>query len=134
MVQWLRLQASNAGDLGSVPGQSIKISHAVWHSQKLIKKKGKLSFWRWGGREVSSKVCHKMLSVTEKNKAATGVGKAEWGYCNEAMREGLMAVTFDWSLRGSKGARAEVQGGGKPVCWRLQRPGRGAPRELSRGR
>ena len=67
-----------------------------------------------------------MLIVTEKNKAATGVGKAEWGCCNEAMREGLMAVTFDWSLRGSKGARAEVQGGGKLVCWRLQRPGRGA--------
>ena len=55
MVQWLRLQASNAGDLGSVPGQSIKISHAVWHSQKLIKKKGKLSFWRWGGRQMQRK-------------------------------------------------------------------------------
>lgn len=30
-------------------------------------------------------------------------------------------------LRGSKGAWAEVQGGMEPVCWQLQRPGRGSP-------
>ena len=29
VVQWLRLHASNAGDVGSITGQRIKISHAM---------------------------------------------------------------------------------------------------------
>ena len=29
MAQWLRLQASNAGGLGLIPGQGTKILHAV---------------------------------------------------------------------------------------------------------
>ena len=33
-VQWLRLHASNAVGLGSIPGQGTKIPHAVWHGQK----------------------------------------------------------------------------------------------------
>lgn len=66
-----------------------------------------------------------MLSVKE-NKAATGVGEAEWGGCNEAMRGGFMVVTFEWTLRGSKGARGRGRGRREPVCWRLQMPGRGA--------
>ena len=39
-VQWLRLHASTAGGTGLVPGQGIKIPHAVWCSQK--KKKNKI--------------------------------------------------------------------------------------------
>ena len=34
MVQWLRLHASKAGDVGSVPGWGTKILHASWHGQK----------------------------------------------------------------------------------------------------
>ena len=33
-VQWLRLCASTAGGMGSIPGQGTKIPHAVWCSQK----------------------------------------------------------------------------------------------------
>ena len=33
VVQWLRLQASTAGGMGSIPGQGTKIPHAAWHSQ-----------------------------------------------------------------------------------------------------
>ena len=31
--QWLRLQASNAGGAGSIPGWGTKIPHAMWHCQ-----------------------------------------------------------------------------------------------------
>ena len=34
VVQWLRLHASIAGGMGSIPGQGAKIPHAVWHGQK----------------------------------------------------------------------------------------------------
>ena len=34
-VQWLRLQASNAGGVGLIPSQG---TNAVWHSQKGQKK------------------------------------------------------------------------------------------------
>ena len=34
MVQWLRLHVSTAKGTGSVPGQEIKTSNAVWFSQK----------------------------------------------------------------------------------------------------
>ena len=33
-VQWLRLHASTAGSMGSIPGWGTKISHATWHGQK----------------------------------------------------------------------------------------------------
>ena len=39
VVQWLRLHASNAGTVGSIPGQGTKIPYAVWHGQKIKKKK-----------------------------------------------------------------------------------------------
>lgn len=62
-----------------------------------------------------------MLSVKE-NKAATGVGEAEWGGYNEVMRGGFMVVTFEWTLRGSKGAWAEVQGGGSRCAGSFRGP------------
>ena len=34
VVQWLGLYASTAGSMGSIPGQGIKISHAMQHNQK----------------------------------------------------------------------------------------------------
>ena len=34
MVQWLRLHASNARGMGSVPGQGTKIPHAMHRSQE----------------------------------------------------------------------------------------------------
>ena len=33
-VQWLRLHASTAGSLGSIPSWGTKVSHAAWHGQK----------------------------------------------------------------------------------------------------
>ena len=39
VVQWLRLHTSNAGGVGSISGQGIKIPHATWP-----KKKSNLSF------------------------------------------------------------------------------------------
>ena len=33
MVQWLRLHAPNAGDMGSIPGQGTKIQHVTQCSQ-----------------------------------------------------------------------------------------------------
>ena len=38
MVQWLRLQASNAAGVGSIPERRTKIPHAVWCGQKKKKK------------------------------------------------------------------------------------------------
>ena len=35
-VQWLRLCASNARDLAQIPGQGIKIPHAVWQGQVYV--------------------------------------------------------------------------------------------------
>ena len=37
VVQWLRLHAANAGDLGSIPGQGTKIPHAAQCGQKILK-------------------------------------------------------------------------------------------------
>ena len=34
MVQWLRLHASNAGGMGSIPGQRTKIPDAVQYGEK----------------------------------------------------------------------------------------------------
>ena len=34
MVQWLRLHASNAGHVGSIPGQGTKIPHAMKPGKK----------------------------------------------------------------------------------------------------
>ena len=34
VVQWLRLHASNARNVGLIPGQGTKIPHAMWHGQK----------------------------------------------------------------------------------------------------
>ena len=39
VVQWLRLQASTAGGVGSIPGQETKIPHAAQSSQKQNKQK-----------------------------------------------------------------------------------------------
>ena len=38
MVQGLRLCASSAGDMGSIPGGETKSPHAVWLSQKIKEK------------------------------------------------------------------------------------------------
>ena len=38
-VQWLRLCASNAKGVGSIPGWGTKIPHAIWRGQENIKKK-----------------------------------------------------------------------------------------------
>ena len=38
LPKWLRLLASNAGDLGSIPDWGTKIRHAMWHSQKKFNK------------------------------------------------------------------------------------------------
>ena len=35
-VQWLRLRASNAGSMGSIPGRGTKIPHGVGRSKKKI--------------------------------------------------------------------------------------------------
>ena len=39
MVQWLRLRASIAGDVGSIPGRGTKIPHATRRRQKRKEKK-----------------------------------------------------------------------------------------------
>ena len=36
MLQRLGLQASTARGVGLIPGQGIKILHAVWYSQKKV--------------------------------------------------------------------------------------------------
>ena len=38
VVQLLRLHASTAGDVGSIPGQGTKIPHAMEHGQKIKNK------------------------------------------------------------------------------------------------
>ena len=38
VVQWLRLHASNARDMGSIPGQETKLLYATWCSQEIFKK------------------------------------------------------------------------------------------------
>ena len=39
VVQWWRLCASTAGSMGSIPGWRMGIPHAMWHEQKIKKKK-----------------------------------------------------------------------------------------------
>ena len=39
VAQWLRLCASNTGDLGSIPGEGTKSPHALWCGKKLREKK-----------------------------------------------------------------------------------------------
>ena len=39
VVWWLTLHSSNAGGMGSIPGQGIKIPHAVQGGQEIKKKK-----------------------------------------------------------------------------------------------
>ena len=41
VVRWLRLCASNAGGVGSIPGQGTKTPHATKHDQKTRTKKKK---------------------------------------------------------------------------------------------
>ena len=43
VVQWLRLCASSAGSMGSIPGQGTKIPHAMWRGKKKEKGKKKTS-------------------------------------------------------------------------------------------
>ena len=38
VVQWLRLHASNARDMGSIPGQETKLLYATWCGQEILKK------------------------------------------------------------------------------------------------
>ena len=38
MVQWLRLHASDARGMDSIPGRGAKIPHALWRGQKYINK------------------------------------------------------------------------------------------------
>ena len=47
VVEGLRLQAANAGDPGSIPGQETMIPHATWYSQK---------FKRGGEKQLSQKI------------------------------------------------------------------------------
>ena len=39
MVQWLRLHAANAGDVGLIPGQGTKIPHVAQCGQNTKRKK-----------------------------------------------------------------------------------------------
>ena len=38
MVQWLRLHASTAVDMGSIPGWGTKIPHAIWPKKEKERK------------------------------------------------------------------------------------------------
>ena len=60
MVQWLGLQASNAEDVGSIPGQGTGILHALQHSQKRKKK-----------TEVAALGNYWMVTKSKKEKRAT---------------------------------------------------------------
>ena len=54
-VQWLRLCTYNAGDAGSIPGQGIKVPHAVQCSQKIQKERKKENgVMCWKARELVS--------------------------------------------------------------------------------
>ena len=46
-VQRLRLCASTAGGMGSIPGWGTKIPHAAQHCQKIKRKKKKHRLWHW---------------------------------------------------------------------------------------
>ena len=52
-VQWLRLPASDAGDMGSIPGQETKIPHAMRCSQIIIKKKNSNATWE----DIKKRLC-----------------------------------------------------------------------------
>ena len=59
-VQWLRLRASTAGGMGSIPGQGTKIPHAALHGQKKEKGivvSGPESYPRRGERKREDKDC-----------------------------------------------------------------------------
>ena len=52
VVQWLRLCTSNAGGVGSIPGQGAKLPHAVQHCQKNPKQTNKQKKM-WGASLVA---------------------------------------------------------------------------------
>ena len=58
-VQWLRLHASNAGGMGSIPVEGTKILQAVQHSQKKFKK----------GISLSAVSYNSVLAVQKKSFA-----------------------------------------------------------------
>ena len=56
MVQWLRLRASNARGVGSIPGQGTKIPHAALHHLKKKKKRQRRLLQGWEGGVTVSKM------------------------------------------------------------------------------
>ena len=63
MVQWLRLHASKAGGVGSIPGWGTKILHALWHGHKSTgKKKEKVGIERIFSCEQTESLLSENLS------------------------------------------------------------------------
>ena len=75
-VQWLRLRASNADCVGSIPGQGTKIPHATWHSQRKKKERERKEK---GGKKQTLMTCPNptvltaILQVNRKNKGCVCV-------------------------------------------------------------
>ena len=70
MVQWVRLCISNAGSMGSVPGQGTKIPRVLWHGQNVLfcvvvfffKGEARIRSWRETKRIPWR--CHHLSSLT----------------------------------------------------------------------
>ena len=73
VVQWLRLCASNAGDMGSIPGQGTKIPHACRARKK--KKKDK-----------------------PKNRIMLLCSYAPWGQGGDCSSTQVVSLSFSWEL------------------------------------
>ena len=75
-VQWLRLRASNADCVGSIPGQGTKIPHATWHSQRKKKERERKEK---GDKKQTLMTCPNptvltaILQVNRKNKGCVCV-------------------------------------------------------------
>ena len=73
MVQWLRLCVSSAEGLGSIPGRGTKIPRAVWHGQKIKKKKKSHSEDSKGIKIKPPKTKNGRGDLVEESSEASGV-------------------------------------------------------------
>jgi len=69
-VKWLRLCASTAMGMGSIPGQEAKIPHATSHGQKIIKKGNLDKIYIWKEHCVKIKAESEAMQQRPRNTEA----------------------------------------------------------------